>query len=383
MTLALAAARTRLLRRLRAAGPENAPLLAAVRLALLDTARRPTWLDTDTVQEARDEYTRVLDAHHTALDAAGWLRQRGLLDSARAMLTQARPTLAWRMGANSPDALMFRGVVVDVVGSARAVRAPAQDEWTPLSVIVIPSPTATLRDLWETPIGTFTGAEQVGEVLRMLEEQGQLHTVRQELLLRAAGAIPPDARHPAFQALLAWAMWALQEEGVVQEGGWIAPILHTPLATLVGTYGDAAAATGLRAAMRAVSGVEADLAEIGGNRQITLWTDTEKNAQFVLEADGRMPGDNPHAPWAALTLRSLLGEAMVVGGGIIVERARPMQIDGQHARETFVARLEDGEPRWLDARAAAAAFSHDSTTGLALPHIPGRVYRSGPRADGH
>lgn len=382
MSLSLRRARQRLLHHLRQQDVDTRPALGAARAALLRSAPLPRWIDQEALDEHAQDHTRQVQARHGALQAAHWLRRHGLTEAAHQALNTATQALGWRMAPDSPDALQFRGAVTDILSAARAVKADTTDTpWSVLALAIVPDPEQNLADLWDTPLEAHGRTDTTGGMVADLEDGAQTYTLVQELLLACPPGIPADARTPAFQALACWARWVTEEQGLLRPGHWVAPILHTPIQRLMGVYGNGHAATGMRAAMAAVAGLLEDIDTIGGARRVYLWHDNGHNAAFSLTPKGAILGDNPHAPWAALTMRSALGLALLEGGAIFVERQRALSVEGQPSCEIFAGRLEEGSVDWFNARACAAIFAYDYTTGHRLPHQPGRVYRSGPRAE--
>lgn len=376
--LALKHARARAIAAIRATtDSETATDLAARHMTLLNLGRWPAFLDPEAVEDRLSTIQATMRERKMGEGAKIWLRKRGLEEEARAIIEAASAMLDWRLSPDSPDALTFRGAVVDLFTGGRPVRARG-DDWDQLDAAFVPNPAHTLDDLWETPIAFHTRMDRIGDFIIDLEEGAMIHTIRQELLLHAKGAIPPDSRDPAFAALCEWASWLRFGGGGFAEGTWITALAGKSVRSLIGTYADAQSIAGMRAAMDAVDGLVKDIGSIGGNRRVCTYNDAGGNAVFTFAADGSLPGDDPFTPWADVALRSVLGMAMIGGSALIVERQGALSIDDTPARETFLARLEDGDVHWFDEQACRAAFSHDTATGLALPHETGRLYRAGP-----
>lgn len=377
--LSLKAARARTIRAIRATtDAASAVERAATSIALLDRGRWPAFVDREEAQERFYDRRATHEAHIQGNRAYLWLHAQGLVEHARTILTAATPMLDWRLTTNSPDALTFRGAVADMLCAGRPVRARG-DDWDELDAAFVPNPSDTLDDLWDTPLAFHHRQDRLGDLIIDLEEGGMIHTICQELGLHANGPIPPDARHPAFRALCDWATWLRFGGGGCAQGQWIKGLSGTTLKKLIVTYGDQRSVAGMRAAMDAVNLLVEDIHAIGGNRRVCTYNDAGGSAVFSFDSHNAMPGDDPFTPWADVALRSILGMAMIGGSALVVERQGNLRIDGAPARETFIARLEDGDATWFDEDSCRAAFSYDGTTGLALPRETGRLYRGGPR----
>lgn len=376
----MSTARHLLLRRLKQMDADEAVAHAAARFDLLDQGPWPSWLDREAVEEHRAALDEIQARREAQRAAKHRLQQAGLWEAYTQALHEALPVLTWRLQPDSPDAMATYKLIADTLGATKTARV--QDgAFMELDFPLVPTPDSTLAELAACPVhlGGLTGP--LWGSLLALESGAVAHVVRDEMLRRfAPNLLPPDMRDPHHQDAFVLTLAAVHEGtiGGWGPGAWISTIQWLPIRKLLVTFGYSKAALGLQHAMTALQRVLADLDGIGGRQRIQIWKEGHASG-FLRDPDGRLLGDDPHHPWAQLALQGAIIDGMAMGNALMVDKLSATFVDGQRVRETYAAKLGNGELDWLSADACRDVFTYSRQTGERLPPQPGRVYRGGPR----
>jgi hypothetical protein len=370
--------RSRFLHRLKQLPTGARETLAATRLDLLHQGPWPAWLDHDLVQEAAEGMAEARGEADVRRRAWARLVAAGHGPWAETTLASIGKGLSWRLTPKSPDGMAFLHALAGLLIQAGPARV-VDGQWDALDLPFLPSPNATLLDLWACPVHQGGDLDTLGNLVLRLEQGGMAHAAISETKVHLRNA-PFPADGP-----LATDLWtiALLDAANGSSTGWAAGrwldgVRTTPLAGLLTTYGRGGAASDMVDAMRTMDRLLNEVLSIGGTLRVQIFGAGERWSSYHIAADGAFEGDDPGHPWIAHTFKGALLEAMVEGGALIVDKIGALVVDGQSVRETCTAQLAEGILTWLDAPTCRQMFLTDHATGAALAPEPGRVYRAGP-----